>query len=402
MTIHSSYNSGMSRESHWANGHLDQYPIEKPIISLPSIRQAFPDFEKQRQRQQDIIVTTQSSATSPVRRSFNADMMHPEYIHSSAYPTRRFEIERREDVGRTNSVPRLCTSSNVASYRSVSPPLDSRADVEAWGKSNRARSPTGDIPLLHPVILPGPPDDVDKSRIPWRSSLLELARSIIGAEKDTPRSYAQRNRTRARSLGDISTDNYRIDNRRPAYRPTGYHDGYRHPNRVQSLSVGSAHPFDRPMFSSIIPTSPYGHQTREGYIPTRDIGAGGNYEGKQRKRRGNLPKETTDKLRAWFHAHLSHPYPTEEEKQQLMKDTGLQLNQISNWFINARRRQLPNMINNARAEADAMNVRVAENNLLPSTERTDYDADGRPSSDEDPELESIKRRRVNGNERGSI
>ncbi|OTB20491.1 hypothetical protein K445DRAFT_86675 [Daldinia sp. EC12] len=324
MTIHSSYNSGMSRESRWANGRLDQYPIEKPIISLPSIRQAFPDFEKQRQRQQDIIVTTQPSATSPVRRSFNAEMMHPEYIHSPAYPTRRFEIESRGDVGRTNSVPRLCTSSNVASYRSVSPPLDSRADVEAW------------------------------------------------------------------------------DNRRPAYRPTGYHDGYRHPNRVQSLSVGSVHPFDRPMFSSIIPTSPYGHQTREGYIPTRDIGAGGNYEGKQRKRRGNLPKETTDKLRAWFHAHLSHPYPTEEEKQQLMKDTGLQLNQISNWFINARRRQLPNMINNARAEADAMNVRVAENNLLPSTERTDYDADGRPSSDEDPELESIKRRRVNGNERGSI
>ncbi|OBT86739.1 hypothetical protein VE02_06276 [Pseudogymnoascus sp. 03VT05] len=78
-------------------------------------------------------------------------------------------------------------------------------------------------------------------------------------------------------------------------------------------------------------------------------GAGGG----GRKRRGNLPKETTDKLRAWFVGHLHHPYPTEDEKQDLMVRTGLQMNQISNWFINARRRQLPSMISNARAETAA-------------------------------------------------
>ncbi|KAI1003929.1 hypothetical protein K3495_g4280 [Podosphaera aphanis] len=76
-------------------------------------------------------------------------------------------------------------------------------------------------------------------------------------------------------------------------------------------------------------------------------------ETKPRKRRGNLPKETTDKLRAWFVSHLAHPYPTEDEKQQLMDETGLQMNQISNWYINARRRQLPTMAANARAEAEA-------------------------------------------------
>lgn len=48
-------------------------------------------------------------------------------------------------------------------------------------------------------------------------------------------------------------------------------------------------------------------------------------KGTQRKRRGNLPKETTDKLRSWFHAHLHHPYPTEDEKQELMMITGLQM-----------------------------------------------------------------------------
>ncbi|KAG6294829.1 hypothetical protein E4U09_002454 [Claviceps aff. purpurea] len=77
----------------------------------------------------------------------------------------------------------------------------------------------------------------------------------------------------------------------------------------------------------------------------------------KRKRRGNLPKETTEKLRAWFLTHLEHPYPTEDEKQDLMQQTGLQMNQISNWFINARRRQLPTMINNARVEADAATSR---------------------------------------------
>lgn len=51
-------------------------------------------------------------------------------------------------------------------------------------------------------------------------------------------------------------------------------------------------------------------------------------DSKQRKRRGNLPKETTDTLRAWFRDNLQHPYPSEEEKQRLMKATGLQMSEF--------------------------------------------------------------------------
>ncbi|KAK0449309.1 homeobox KN domain-containing protein [Armillaria borealis] len=58
------------------------------------------------------------------------------------------------------------------------------------------------------------------------------------------------------------------------------------------------------------------------------------------RKRGKLPKETTDFLKAWLHRHSDHPYPSEEEKKQLCHATGLSMSQVSNWMINARRRIL--------------------------------------------------------------
>ncbi|KAI8333134.1 hypothetical protein BC941DRAFT_435184 [Chlamydoabsidia padenii] len=63
-----------------------------------------------------------------------------------------------------------------------------------------------------------------------------------------------------------------------------------------------------------------------------------------KRRRGNLPKAVTTILRDWLSDHKKHPYPTEEEKDTLARRTGLTLNQISNWFINARRRILQPML----------------------------------------------------------
>ncbi|GFF26719.1 isoform D of homeobox protein homothorax [Aspergillus udagawae] len=75
---------------------------------------------------------------------------------------------------------------------------------------------------------------------------------------------------------------------------------------------------------------------------------GDSVDSKNKRRRGNLPKPVTDILRAWFHEHLDHPYPSEEDKQMFMTRTGLTISQISNWFINARRRQLPALRNQMR------------------------------------------------------
>lgn len=77
----------------------------------------------------------------------------------------------------------------------------------------------------------------------------------------------------------------------------------------------------------------------------------------KRQRAAQFPKRITNILRNWMTDHVEHPYPTEEEKQQLVAQTGLNVNQVSphalravarnwlnqsaslvsNWFINPRR-----------------------------------------------------------------
>ncbi|XP_072970620.1 homeobox protein knotted-1-like 3 isoform X1 [Typha angustifolia] len=58
----------------------------------------------------------------------------------------------------------------------------------------------------------------------------------------------------------------------------------------------------------------------------------------RKRRAGKLPGDTTSTLKAWWQAHSKWPYPTEEDKARLVQETGLQLKQINNWFINQRKR----------------------------------------------------------------
>ncbi|KAJ9548540.1 hypothetical protein OSB04_021083 [Centaurea solstitialis] len=58
----------------------------------------------------------------------------------------------------------------------------------------------------------------------------------------------------------------------------------------------------------------------------------------RKRRAGKLPGDTTSLLKAWWQSHSKWPYPTEEDKARLVQETGLQLKQINNWFINQRKR----------------------------------------------------------------
>ncbi|NXW40359.1 MEIS1 protein, partial [Nyctiprogne leucopyga] len=51
---------------------------------------------------------------------------------------------------------------------------------------------------------------------------------------------------------------------------------------------------------------------------------------KRHKKRGIFPKVATNIMRAWLFQHLTHPYPSEEQKKQLAQDTGLTILQVNN------------------------------------------------------------------------
>ncbi|KAL8809531.1 MAG: hypothetical protein Q9200_003334 [Gallowayella weberi] len=101
----------------------------------------------------------------------------------------------------------------------------------------------------------------------------------------------------------------------------------------------------------------YMHHTHDSYsqsgqeVQFQNVEVG---EKSNKKRRGNLPKHTTDVLRAWLNDHLDHAYPSEEQKQHLIRETGLTDKQVGNWFINARRRNVPRLIGQAKAERELM------------------------------------------------
>ncbi|AGO13108.1 AaceriAFL049Cp [[Ashbya] aceris (nom. inval.)] len=74
--------------------------------------------------------------------------------------------------------------------------------------------------------------------------------------------------------------------------------------------------------------------------PAPDGTKGKLKETKKQHRRSNLPKETVDILNEWLRNHYDNPYPSPQEKKELLKQTGLNPVQLSNWFINVRRRKI--------------------------------------------------------------
>nr|XP_006638658.1 PREDICTED: homeobox protein Meis1 isoform X1 [Lepisosteus oculatus] len=113
-------------------------------------------------------------------------------------------------------------------------------------------------------------------------------------------------------------------------------------------------------------------------------------EKKRNKKRGIFPKVATNIMRAWLFQHLTHPYPSEEQKKQLAQDTGLTILQVNNWFINARRRIVQPMIDQSNRAGKSPIVTVFKSRrrksssshspggLLPVSQGAPYNPDGQP------------------------
>lgn len=53
----------------------------------------------------------------------------------------------------------------------------------------------------------------------------------------------------------------------------------------------------------------------------------------------NLPEAAREVLQDWLEKHWHHPYPTEQEREQLAQECGIRPEQVNNWFINQRCRR---------------------------------------------------------------
>ncbi|KAI8949930.1 hypothetical protein F4801DRAFT_370913 [Xylaria longipes] len=344
-------------------------------VTLPSIQQAFPDLEPLESLrkgpmpycERNRLPRTPPPARSPTGAPFPGPITPPEYVFTPNQCKRRRVSSEREQgvINRGCQVPRPYAPAE----KGVSDPQSPSFGIQhfrPWADS----SPPSPYYANYSALPLRSPDGINPHERTERRPVLP---SLPGFESGVAVDYRCLDRgTKIRDSDECMKESLRRSSLAPnngypvdagghAYRSPIYPDNYRPP-------IGPAH-LDRTSLSPV-----YGQYYQDAYhMRTGEFSMGTNGDGKPRKRRGNLPKEVTERLRTWFLAHLGHPYPSEEEKQLLMRETGLQMNQISNWFINARRRQLPSMINNALAEKEAMNGRSADGKTLTSDECKDND-----------------------------
>ena len=146
--------------------------------------------------------------------------------------------------------------------------------------------------------------------------------------------YSQTFGTSAGSHG--AQENYSYAPEKPAYYDTTqrYGQAYPQPNRPNGPQLDFARYMSSPYdyrtavtYQSSYGTAEYASSPTGLHHPSSPTVAT-DPDTRNRKRRGNLPRQVTDILRTWFHEHLDHPYPSEEEKQKFMHATGLTLAQV--------------------------------------------------------------------------
>ena len=147
---------------------------------------------------------------------------------------------------------------------------------------------------------------------------------------------------------DDDDDKERLERGKAGKRPAGRAMASEN-SSLSPKSSSSASPFYSPSPSSFSTStagsyssssksaSALGHDNASPLLPLRLVPhrrpgrrAGGH--------RSKLPAPVVAVLRSFFLHHISHPFPTELEKRELVSRTGLSMKQVCDWFTNNRKR----------------------------------------------------------------
>ena len=239
---------------------------------------------------------------SPIQSASGHGPHSPDYVHSPTAKKRKLGIE--EEPLRHKQIPRMYDSPDQPPSRHYSSPTQQpQTAIEG------TRTPPSHSYYASPRTLPAPgPVETHRPSLPSLPA-------TVPYEREASSHHAPREHSNRTPMGGP------VLNEQQPYGRDAYSFSYRHSTPYHPLSPGTR-PYERSPFSSGYSA----HYESGRYGGELGVIGMGN-DSKQRKRRGNLPKETTDKLRAWFVAHLTHPYPTEDEKQDLMRQTGLQMSE---------------------------------------------------------------------------
>lgn len=243
-----------------------------------------------------------SQCQHPQNWTPSGPLASPEYVPSAGLSKRRRTSDDDETRSlRAHQVPRLYPSPERPAPRQLTPPSRQppSTGTDKW---------SGQAPPLHAYQSPGSSTAPGYGRHESRASLSSLP-PLSGLDRPRESYSAYRGLDSPSSSGPGKSPVYGGSHYDYSY--SGLH------SRHQSMSGAPVQHYERSPFTASTYGSPHG-DSRYGELGVMS-------DAKQRKRRGNLPKETTDKLRTWFVSHLQHPYPTEDEKQELMRQTGLQM-----------------------------------------------------------------------------
>ncbi|KAG4302874.1 hypothetical protein PCANB_000843 [Pneumocystis canis] len=110
---------------------------------------------------------------------------------------------------------------------------------------------------------------------------------------------------------------------------------------IYHLSIQISHLSDlcRNVFSEIsLASQQYQHDLALDISKTNKVPLSTVSNDSKSKHSTHHPENRTRLLKDWFLEHISYPYPNKDEKRLLCRLTGLKINQLNMWFINARRR----------------------------------------------------------------